>query len=131
MEAPANHLRRGPNPYRQCPITDILLTKNAGPRSIAGVISMPHPPRNPYRFSAVFNSKGDFKLLTFVLWCILLVLCWPIALAALFLYPLVWLLLLPFRIVGIAVDGVLKLVWALVTLPLRLVSSPGRIRRTA
>ena len=66
-------------------------------------------------------------MLTFVLWCILLVLCWPLALLALLLYPLVWLLLLPFRIVGIAVDGVLKLLWAIVTLPVRLVSSPGRV----
>jgi hypothetical protein len=66
-------------------------------------------------------------MLTFVLWCILLVLCWPIALTALVLYPLVWLLLLPFRIVGIAVDGALKLVWAIVTLPVRLLASPGRI----
>jgi hypothetical protein len=56
----------------------------------------------------------------FLLWCILLVLCWPLALVALVLYPLVWLLLLPFRIVGIAVGGVLELVWALVTLPARL-----------
>jgi len=56
----------------------------------------------------------------FLLWCILLVLCWPIALAALVLYPLVWLLLLPFRIIGIAVTGVLELVWALVTLPARI-----------
>lgn len=56
----------------------------------------------------------------FLLWCILLVLCWPLALVALVLYPLVWLLLLPFRIVGIAVAGVLELVWGLVTLPARL-----------
>ena len=57
--------------------------------------------------------------MTFLLWCILLVLCWPLALIALVLYPLVWLLLLPFRVVGIAVGGVLSLVWALVTLPAR------------
>ena len=56
----------------------------------------------------------------FLLWCILLVVCWPVALAALVLYPLVWLLLLPFRIVGIAVEGVLELVWAIITLPARL-----------
>ena len=56
----------------------------------------------------------------FLLWCILLVLCWPLALIALVLYPLVWVLLLPFRLVGIAVGGVLSLVWALVTLPARL-----------
>jgi hypothetical protein len=57
----------------------------------------------------------------FLLWCILLVLCWPVALAALVLYPIVWLLLLPFRIVGIAVGGALDLVWAIVTLPTRLI----------
>jgi hypothetical protein len=56
----------------------------------------------------------------FLLWCILLFLCWPLALVALVLYPLVWLLLLPFRVVGIAVEGVLQLVWALVTLPARI-----------
>ncbi len=56
----------------------------------------------------------------FILWCILLLLCWPLALAALVLYPIVWLLLLPFRIVGIVVDGALELVWAIVTLPARL-----------
>jgi hypothetical protein len=55
----------------------------------------------------------------FLLWLILLVLCWPLALAALVVYPLVWLLLLPFRIVGIAVGGALELVWAIVTLPAR------------
>lgn len=58
-------------------------------------------------------------MLKFILWCILLVLCWPVALAALVLYPIVWLLLLPFRIVGIAVEGALLLVWTVVTLPLR------------
>jgi len=55
-----------------------------------------------------------------LLWLILLFFCWPLALAALVLYPLVWLLLLPFRIVGIAVEGALELVWAVVTLPARL-----------
>jgi hypothetical protein len=55
----------------------------------------------------------------FLLWCILLVLCWPLALVALVLYPIVWLLLLPFRIVGIAVGGVLELIRAIVFLPAR------------
>jgi hypothetical protein len=59
-------------------------------------------------------------MIKFLLWCILLVFCWPLALLALVLYPLVWLLLLPFRVIGIAVDGVLELVWALITLPARL-----------
>jgi hypothetical protein len=56
----------------------------------------------------------------FLLWCVLLILCWPVALLALVLYPIVWLLLLPFRIVGIAVHGVLELVAALILLPARL-----------
>lgn len=55
----------------------------------------------------------------FLLWCILFVLCWPLALLALILYPIVWLLLLPFRLIGIAVGGVLELVAAIVTLPFR------------
>ena len=62
-------------------------------------------------------------MLKFLLWCILLVACWPLALLALILYPLVWLFLLPFRIVGIAVGGVLAAVWALVILPARILRS--------
>ncbi len=58
----------------------------------------------------------------FLLWCILFVLCWPVALLALVMYPLLWLLMLPFRIVGIAVGGILGLVWAIVTLPARVLS---------
>ena len=58
-------------------------------------------------------------MIKFLLWLILFVLCWPLALLALVLYPIVWLLLLPFRIVGIAVSGVLDLLWAIVTLPAR------------
>jgi len=54
-----------------------------------------------------------------LLWCILLFFCWPLALQALVAYPLVWLLLLPFRIVGIAVEGVLQLVWTVIALPAR------------
>ena len=66
-------------------------------------------------------------MLTFILWCILLVLCWPLALAALILYPLVWLLSLPLRLVGIAVDGALQMVRAVITLPARLLAAPGRV----
>jgi hypothetical protein len=62
----------------------------------------------------------------FFLWLILLVLCWPLALLALVLYPLVWLLLLPFRLVGIAVDGVLDLFRALIALPARVLGGPRR-----
>jgi hypothetical protein len=56
-------------------------------------------------------------VIKFLLWYILLVLCWPIALAALLLYPLVWLILLPFRLLGIVVSGVLDLIWTMVMLP--------------
>jgi hypothetical protein len=61
-------------------------------------------------------------MLTFVLWLLLFVVCWPLALVALVLYPLVWLLLLPFRLVGIAVGGVLRLVWEVVTLPITILN---------
>jgi hypothetical protein len=67
-------------------------------------------------------------MVAFMLWLLLLVLCWPLALAALLLYPLVWLLLLPFRLLGIAVEGVLALVRALILLPARLLSGPRRVR---
>ena len=60
----------------------------------------------------------------FLLWVILLVLCWPLALLALIVYPLVWVLLIPFRIVGIAVDGVLGLLRAVVMFPARVVGGP-------
>jgi hypothetical protein len=63
----------------------------------------------------------------FFLWCILFVICWPLALLALVLYPIVWLFLLPFRLIGIAVHGVLELIWAVVTLPARLLTAPFRL----
>jgi hypothetical protein len=59
-------------------------------------------------------------MVKFLLFCVLLVLCWPLALMALVLYPFVWLLLLPFRLLGIAVDGALELVAAIIFLPARL-----------
>jgi hypothetical protein len=67
-------------------------------------------------------------MFTFLLWCLLFVLCWPLALFALVLYPVVWLLLLPFRLIEIAVHGVLELVWAAVMLPARLLTAPFRLR---
>ena len=66
-------------------------------------------------------------MLAFLLWCILFVLCWPLAIVALFLYPIVWLLTLPFRIVGIAVGGALALVWSIVMLPFVVVRRLGRV----
>ena len=62
-------------------------------------------------------------MVKFLLWLLLFVLCWPLALAAIMLYPLVWLLLLPFRLVGVAVDGVFSLLRAVVTLPARLLGA--------
>ena len=59
-------------------------------------------------------------MLKFVLWCLLLVFCWPLALGAVVLYPIVWLLLLPFRVVGITVEGALSLVSAIIFLPSRI-----------
>ena len=61
---------------------------------------------------------------TFILWLILLVVCWPLALLALVLYPFVWLLLLPFRLLGITVDAVFKLLHALLLLPARVLRGP-------
>lgn len=58
-------------------------------------------------------------MLTFLLWCALFLFSWPLALAALILYPIVWVILLPFRILGIAVHGVLELVGAIILLPVR------------
>jgi len=66
-------------------------------------------------------------MLAFLLWCLLFILCWPLALFALILYPIVWLILLPFRIVGIAVHGVLALVRAAILFPARLLSAPFRV----
>ncbi|MBV6434008.1 MAG: hypothetical protein IANPNBLG_04242 [Bryobacteraceae bacterium] len=65
-------------------------------------------------------------MLTFLIWLLLFILCWPVALIALILYPVVWLLLLPFRIVGIAVGGVLELLRAMLFLPARLLGGPRR-----
>ena len=58
-------------------------------------------------------------MLTFVLWLLLLVFCWPLALLALFLYPIVWLVLLPFRLLGVAVEGVFEFLRAILMLPAR------------
>lgn len=59
-------------------------------------------------------------LLVFLLWCVLFVLCWPLAVLALLLFPVVWLLALPFRIVGVVVEALLALIKALLFLPARL-----------
>lgn len=66
-------------------------------------------------------------MIAFLLWCILFFVCWPVALLALIAYPLVWLMLLPFRILGMAVHGVLAIVLAAILLPARLLAAPFRI----
>lgn len=63
-----------------------------------------------------------------LLWLLLLVLCWPLALLALVLYPFVWLLLLPFRVLGIAVEGVLAILRAILFLPARVLGGPRAVR---
>lgn len=62
----------------------------------------------------------------FLLWLILLILCWPLAILALLLYPFVWLLLLPFRLLGMTVSAVFELLRAIITLPARVLRGPGR-----
>lgn len=66
-------------------------------------------------------------MLKFLLWCLLLVFCWPLALLALVLYPLLWLLLLPFRLIGITVDAVFDLLGAILRLPARVLGGPRRM----
>ena len=70
-------------------------------------------------------------MLKFLLWLILLVLCWPLALAALILYPFVWLLMLPFRLIGITVDAVFKLLHSILTLPARVLRGPAAVTSTS
>jgi len=70
---------------------------------------------------------GACSMATFLLWCVLLVLCWPLALLALVAYPIVWLVLLPLRLMGIAVTGAFELLRAIIMLPARVLG--GRPRR--
>jgi len=67
-------------------------------------------------------------MMTFLLWLLLFVLCWPLALLALLLYPLAWLLLLPLRLLGVAVEGVFSLLKAILFLPARLLGGPRAVR---
>ena len=68
-------------------------------------------------------------MITFLLWLLLFIVCWPLALLALLLWPLVWLLSLPFRLVGIALDGVFALLKAIIMLPARLLGGPSAVRK--
>src|ERR1035437_10972284 len=95
--------------------------------------ALPCPRCTPFRHSrsriacaklaSPFPCLGRITMLTFLLWVLLLVFCWPLALLALILYPIVWLLLLPFRLLGIAVERVLAFRRALVLLPARVLRS--------
>ena len=71
----------------------------------------------------VRKTRSGDAMIKFLLWCMLFILCWPLALTALLLYPIVWLLLIPFRLVGIAVGGALELVGAIIFLPARVLRS--------
>jgi hypothetical protein len=83
-----------------------------------------HP---PYSHRARLIPDMERMMLSFLVWLMLLFLCWPVALLALVLYPLVWLLCLPFRLVGIGVDAVFELLRAVVMLPARILGgTPGR-----
>jgi len=66
-------------------------------------------------------------MIGFLIWLLLLVVCWPLALLALVLYPLIWLVLIPFRIVGIAVEGVFTLLKAIIMLPARVLRGPKSV----
>jgi hypothetical protein len=61
----------------------------------------------------------------FLLWLILLVICWPLAIIAILLYPIVWLIMLPFRLIGITVDAIFQLIKAIIMLPARVLRGPG------
>jgi hypothetical protein len=67
-------------------------------------------------------------MIAFLVWLVLLVLCWPLALLALVLYPIVWLMLLPLRFIGIAVEGVFRLLAAIILLPARVLRGPRGVR---
>jgi hypothetical protein len=85
--------------------------------------------RNAFACVARAEFRGEKRggpMASFFLWCILLVLCWPLALVALILYPIVWLLLLPFRLVGITIRGVFELLRAMIMLPARILRGPAR-----
>lgn len=74
--------------------------------------------------SSLARLDSRSMIIKFLVWCILLVLCWPLALFALVAYPLVWILLIPFRVAGIAVDAVLGMVRGIVMLPARMLRGP-------
>src|SRR5258706_1582506 len=103
-------------------------TRGCTPFSRSTWLEQSPPSRNFLRSGPVSCLRGwRWTVFTFLLWCVLFLLCWPIALLALVVYPVVWVLLLPFRIVGIALEGVFTFLRALFMLPARLLSAPGRL----
>ena len=66
-----------------------------------------------------------FTMFKFLLWLILLVICWPLAILAILLYPIIWLIMLPFRLIGITVDAIFQLIKVIITLPARVLKGPG------
>jgi hypothetical protein len=73
---------------------------------------------DPFSISTVITFK---QMITFIAWILLFILCWPLAILALVLYPIVWLIMLPFRLLGIAVEGVFNLIKSIIMLPFKLI----------
>ena len=96
-----------------------LLRRRRLEKDLQRVRNSPEPRRLVTRNEDCASLRST--MVKFLLWCILLVVCWPLALLALIAYPFVWLLLIPFRLIGVAVGGVLELVSAIIFLPVRLV----------
>jgi hypothetical protein len=84
--------------------------------------------RDPQRVAEDRVSEGWLEMIKFLLWLLLLAVCWPLAIVALVMWPVVWLLRLPFRLVGLAVEGVFALLRAIVLLPARLVGGRTAVR---
>jgi hypothetical protein len=72
--------------------------------------------------------KLEIKMKTFILWLILLFLCWPLAIVAIIVYPFIWLILLPFRILGFTFSFLFKFLEDLILLPFRILKRPSRVR---
>ena len=83
--------------------------------------------RTYYKLSGDESDIAENPMATFLIWLVLLIVCWPLALLALVLYPIIWLLLLPFRLLGIAVESVFELLRAILMLPARILGGPGRV----
>jgi hypothetical protein len=116
VQTPAQIFFRCPGPFspdQSTPTTRCNPPSAILPSSISGTFSARQP----------LISKEGKPMLNLLLFCLLIVICWPLALAALLLYPLIWLILLPFRLVGIVVGGTFELIAALFRLPARVLRS--------